>query len=131
MSAVRVALETALAAASVGFPTAYENVPYTPTPGTAWQAVYVMFAEPDNPEIGTRYTERGVMQVNLFYPLDAGPGAAETRAETLRSAFAYGTSLTSGGVTTIIVKTPEIGPGRVEDDWYLKPVKVRFEAQRS
>lgn len=131
MSAVRVALETALAAASSGFPTAYENTPYTPVVGTAWQAAYILFAEPDNPEIGARYTERGVLQINLFYPLDAGPGAAETRAETLRTAFAYGTALTSGGVTTIIVKTPEIGPGRVEDDWYVKPVKVRFEAQRS
>ncbi len=131
MSAVRVALETALAAASIGFPTAWENMPLATAPGIAWQAAFIMFAEPDNPEISARYTERGIFQVNLFYPLDAGTGAAETRAETLRSAFAYGTALVSGGVTTIIVNTPEIGPGRVDDDWFVKPVRVRFEAQRS
>lgn len=125
---VRAALETALAAVA-GIPSiAYENRPFTPTVGTAYAAAYMLFAEPDNPEIGGLYTERGVFQVNLFYPLSAGPGDAEEMAGTIRTAFARGSSFTASGVTVQIEKTPEIGPGRVEDDRYLKPVKIRFFA---
>lgn len=124
--AVRAALETRLAALSPGFATAYENAPYSPVVGTPYQAVYILGAEPDNLEMNASYTERGILQINLFYPLDAGPGAAETRAKALRDGFPRGASYTASGVVTHIEKTPEIGPGRVEDAWYMKPVRVRF-----
>jgi hypothetical protein len=126
MKAVRRALETQLASVSSGFPTAYENVKYEPVTGTAWQATYMMSAEPLNPEMGNGWMERGYMQVNLFYPLDAGPGDAETRAETIRDAFPRGATFVADGVSTLIERTPEIGPGRVDDDWFIKPVKIRY-----
>lgn len=126
--AIRAALETRLAALSSGFATAYENVPYEPVVGTPYQAAFVLGAEPENREMNAAYTERGIFQINLFYPLDAGPGAAETRAKALRDGFPRGASYTSGGVTTHIERTPEIGPGRIEDDRYMKPVKIRFYA---
>jgi len=126
MKAVRQALETQLAAVSSGFPTAYENVKYEPVTGTAWQAAFLMSAEPLNPEMGNGWMDRGYLQVNLFYPLDAGPGAAETRAETIRDAFPRGATFVAGGVSTLIERTPEIGPGRADDDWYIKPVKIRY-----
>ena len=126
--AVRQALETALAANAGGVAIAYENVPYTPVPGTPYQAAYVLAAEPENIEIGEAYTERGIFQINLFYPLNTGPGAAETRALAIRNAFARGASFTASGVTTHIERTPEIGPGRIEEDRYFKPVRARFYA---
>jgi hypothetical protein len=36
----------------------------------------VLLAAPANPEFGGLYTEQGFMQVDLYYPLNAGPGAA-------------------------------------------------------
>ena len=128
LPAVRQALETRLAAISSGFPTAYENYKFEFTVGTPWQAAYLLGADPDNREMNANYTERGVFQINLFYPLDAGPGAAETRAQLLRDGFPRGSDYAASGVTVHIEKTPEIGPGRAEDDWYVKPVRIRFYA---
>ena len=128
IAAVRTALETALAAISPALATAYENVPYEPVQGTAYQAVYLLPAEPENREIGTSYTERGILQVSLFYPLDTGPGAAQTRAELIRSTFYRGATFTASGITTHVDRTPEIGPARIEDDRYLVPVRIRFYA---
>lgn len=125
---IRSLMETALASALSGFPLAYENVPYVPVVGTAFGAVYLYPGEPENPEMGPGYIQRGIMQVNLFYPLDAGTGAASAKAETIRTAFPFATTLTATGVRVLITRTPEISPARIEADWLLVPVRIRFEA---
>lgn len=125
---VRTALQTQLATISPALATAYENEPYTPVAGTPYQQVTILRAQPDNLEIGPIYTDRGILQVNLFYPLNAGAGAAEARAELIRTAFAYGSSFVSGGVTVTIIATPEVAPARAEDDRFLVPVRIRFSA---
>ena len=127
-TAVRAALEGALNSINPSIGCAWENAPYTPTHGTAYQAVFLMAAEPANIEIGSAYTERGYLQINLFYPLDTGPGAAEARAELIRSTFTRGASFTASGITVHIERTPEIGPARIEDDRYFLPVRIRFYA---
>lgn len=126
--AVRAALETALAAISPALATQYENVPYSPVEGTPYQRVYLMAAEPDNPEVGRLTTERGYLQVTLAYPLNDGPGAANARAELIRSTFYRGRTFTASGVSTIVEKTPEVAPARIEDDRYVVPVRIRFFA---
>ena len=127
MSAVKIkaALETALNGMSA-LATAWENVPYTPITGTAYQQVNILFAEPDNVEYGRTYRELGYMQVKLMYPLEKGSSAAMTRAELIRSTFYRGASFTNSGVTVIIDKTPEISAGSIEIDRYAIPVKIRF-----
>jgi len=127
-AAVRSALETALNGMTPALATAWENVPYEPVTGTPYQAAFLMMAEPANPEIGGGYTERGYLQVNLNYPLNTGPAAAEARAELIRGTFPRGASFTADGITTHIERTPEIGSGRAEEDRYFLPVKVRFFA---
>lgn len=130
MSAVliRSALEVALAAMSPSLDTVYENEPFVPVVGTPYQRVNVLFAEPDNPEVGRTTTERGFLQVQLAYPLDEGWGNATARAELIRDTFYRGLALTASGVTTTIEKTPEIAPGRIEEDRYVLTVRVRFFA---
>ena len=129
--AVRNALETALNAMSPSLATAWENSPYTPVSGTPYQRVYLLAAEPDNPEMGRHVVERGFLQVSLAYPLDDGPGAAMTRAELIRSTFYRGAALTASGITTQIERTPEIAPAQIEDDRYVVPVRVRFFAHHA
>ena len=124
--AVRQALETALSGISPAVDVAWENHPYTPVTGTPYQAAALLVAEPDNPEIGGGYMERGIFQINLNYPLNTGPGAAEARAEVIRATFPRGASFTADGITTNIERTPEIGSGRTEEDRYFLPVKIRF-----
>lgn len=129
--AVRNALEAALSAMSPAMASAWENAPYTPVAGTPYQRVYLLAAEPDNPEMGGHVTERGFMQVSLCYPLDTGPGAAMARAELIRATFPRGAAFSASGVTTQIERTPEIAPAMIEDDRYVVPVRVRFFAHHA
>lgn len=128
MSAVKVrqGLEVALNAMSPALSTAWENSPFTPVAGTPYQRVTVLLAQPANPEIGDSYMEQGFMQVDLKYPLNAGPSAATARAELIRTTFYRGASFTASGVVTTIERTPEIMPGRVEEDRFVIPVRIRF-----
>lgn len=128
---VRAALEVALAAMSPALATAYENTPFKPVVGTPYQRVTLLLAAPANPEMSRNYTEQGFLQVDLAYPLGTnnstfGPGAASARAEAIRSTFYRGASFSASGVTVVIERTPEIMPGRVEDDRYVIAVRVRF-----
>ena len=125
---IRQALETKLGTISPALATAYENVQFKPTNGTAYQAVYVLFAQPDNRETGRQYVARGFMQVSLFYPQGGGAEPATSRAELIRSTFYRGLSLTNGGVTVTIERTPEILPGRNDDDRFVLPVRIPFYA---
>ena len=130
ITSIRAALETRLAAMSPALATAYENVPYAPVLGTPFQAVYLLPATPDNSTMGDgHYVEQGIFQVSLFYPLQAGPKAAADRAELIRTQFKRGTSMTSGSVTVRIMRTPEIGQGRVDGDRWHIPVKCVYFAE--
>lgn len=128
LPAIRTALETALNAMSPALATAWENVPYDPVNGTPYQRVTLLPAPPDNPERGTFTRDQGILQISLAYPLDAGPGVAEARAELIRDTFYRGASFTSGGVTVNIERTPEIAPAINEPDRRVVPVRVRYYA---
>lgn len=126
---VRSALQAKLDGMSPALATAWENVDYVPVTGTPYQAAYVLAAEPDNPTMGDDYyREQGIFQISLFYPIKVGTAVSEARAELIRTTFKRGTSMTSGAVTVIINKTPEISPGRVDGDRWHIPVKIRFYA---
>lgn len=127
LTLIRAALETALLAISPPIATAYENVAFKPVVGAPYQEIHLMLATPADSEIGGKmYTEQGYLQINLFYPLDNGPGDAQARAIAIRDALYRGRSLVSGSVSVTIERTAEIGPGRTEGDRYLLPVKARF-----
>lgn len=126
---IRSLLEAALAGALPAFPLAYENVPFTTAQGTAYGEVYLLPAEPENIEIGRAHIQRGILQVNLFYPLGEGTGAATAKAETIRTAFPFAATFTSGAVNVLITRTTEIGQARPDNDFLMVPVRVRFEAR--
>lgn len=129
VSAIRAALETALNAITPALPTAFENAPFTPIDGQAYQAVNLLSAEPSNPTLGDNFhRELGILQITLLYPPQTGPAAAMARAELIRATFYRGASFTSGGVTVIISGTPEIAPASVDGNRYAVPCKIRFFA---
>lgn len=128
--AVRAALETALAAITPALPTAWENKNFVPPAADQpYQAAFIMFTEPDNPEMGAGYQERGFMQVNLVYPENTSSGAIGARAKLIRDTFYRGLSLTQNGVTVMVNRTPAIGNGSGADGRFNLPVKIPFEAQ--
>ncbi|MBO9602544.1 MAG: hypothetical protein J7496_08560 [Novosphingobium sp.] len=127
---IRSALETALAAMSPAMATAYENAPFTPVNGTPYQRAYTLFADPDDAEMtGRVFWERGIFQVNLFYPLNVGTAAASARIEALRDTFPRGASFENGGVTVTIRLTPSIGNAQSEPDRFMIPIRIPFSAQ--
>lgn len=129
INSVRAALETALNAITPALATVWENTAYTPVDGTAYQRVYLMTAEPDNSTYGaTYYREQGIFQITLFYPIQTGTKDAADRAELIRTKFKRGSSFTSGSVTVIIDRTPEISQGRIDENRWALPVKIRFYA---
>ena len=127
IQSVRRALEVALNGISPSLATAFDNVAFTPTPGTAYQRVNLLPANPENPSIGAGlHREIGVMQVTLCYPINAGAAAAEARAELVRATFTRGASFTSGGVTVRVTGTPAIARGFVDADRYCVPVSIPY-----
>lgn len=126
--AIRAALETALNGMSPALSTAWENAVFQPVADTPYQQVHVLFATPSNPEYGSRHQELGYVQVKLMYPLQVGTSTVAARADLIRNTFKRGSSFTSGTVTVVVNKTPEVSPGSVEGDRYAVPVKISFFA---
>jgi hypothetical protein len=125
---VRAALEAKLNAMTPALATSWENVPYTPVSGTAYQAAYLLPVT-ENPTMGADHHRlAGIFQVNLFYPLLTGTLTAATRAELIKATFKRGTTMTSGSIKVIVDRTPEIGQGRPDGDRWMIPVRIRFFA---
>jgi hypothetical protein len=127
-TAISNALETRLDALTPTLLTAWENVNFIST-ADAYQSVTVLFAKPENPVFGDNFNrQRGMMIVELVYPLGSGRKDALARAELTKNWFPRGLSLTDDGVTTVIEETPEIAKGGVASDKYVIYVKIRFFA---
>ena len=126
---IRAALESALNAISPALATAFENANFKPpAESVPYQIVHVLFARPDNQEIGRSHQELGYLQVKLMYPMRTGSLAAMTRAELLRTTFYRGSTVSSGGVVVNITDTPEITPSGIEESRYSVIVKIRFRS---
>lgn len=126
---IQAALEARLATLSPALSTAYENGTFTPTPGTAYQRVNFLPNTPDDPTMGRKLTQfRGLFQVTVCYPLGAGRGAAQAKAEAIRSHFAPCQTLTSGAVNVQINDTTRIAAGYPDGDRYCIPVTVPWFA---
>ncbi|MGT2429246.1 phage tail terminator-like protein [Cupriavidus basilensis] len=144
---VRKGLETRLNTMAQPLATAWQNVPFTPTPGTPYQQVHLLFAPPENPAYGSYYREVGVFQVSLMYPQGAGPSAADARAMAIRDWFARGTTIhvfpdgssmvldfqsqsyqVDTGIDVIVQRTPAIADGYPDGDRWRVPVSIPFFA---
>jgi hypothetical protein len=128
--AIRQALEEKLKAVIPVLPTAWEHRKYTPDLRKPYQAAYILWADPENPEIGNNmYRQRGIFQVSLFYPIGIGSSEIETRADLLRSTFYRGLTLTEDSINVVIATTPAISQQPNEDAHSVKIVKIEFFAE--
>lgn len=126
---IRKALEQRLAAMPAVPAIAYENVNFNSVEGTPFITVNFMFSAPD--DVGFRdspFIQNGYLQLTLFYPVNQGPGAAESKAEDFRKWFARSFSFAVDGATVVINRTPEISGGSVEEGRYVVRVYIRFRA---
>ena len=126
---IRRALEKRLALLTPVVATAYENVAFTPAVGVPYQAVTLMPATPDNSIMGsTQYLAIGLFQISLFYPVGTGPGAAQDRAELLKTHFKRGSTFVESGVSVLVTYTPAIASAMTDGDRFHVPITVRWQA---
>jgi hypothetical protein len=131
---VRAALDARLLTAT-GIPDAdhraSENAGYQPIPGDPWVRAQLGFGPEELftvPAAGGWRVHTGLYFVDLFYPLDAGPGAADTLAEAVLARFAPGQSLTGGSTTFRVTRSQRRGGFR-ETDWYQVPLEVAWQVE--
>ena len=126
---IRAAMEKHLAALTPAMPTAWENAPFAPVVGVAYQSVHLLHNDPLNPTLAQSVViERGILQVSLHYPVGAGPNAAAARAMLLRQHFPAGLALHEGGVTVRIERTPAIATAMLDEGRHVVPVSIRYQA---
>jgi hypothetical protein len=132
MVSIRKALETALAGMTPPLATAWENVLFNPTTGVPYQQVNLLAADPNNPSMGDKFRQEvGIFQITLKYTMQTGPGAADARAELLRSIFHRGATFTADGITVTIDRTPTVSMASQDGDRWSLPVKIRWYANIS
>ena len=129
IATIRAALESRLNGISPALPTAWENVEYTPTTGTAWQRVNLLINDPVDYAVTSDVVEqRGFLQVTLFYPRGAGTATATARADAVATRFAPVQTLTSGATNVEILKTASIGGGTIVEEWFVIPVSIPWRS---
>lgn len=129
LAAIRSALIEGWLDGNFGLPTAYENVAFTPTAGTAYAAVHIVPSKPDVATMGTggRDEHDGFMQVDLYYPTGAGDMPAVQKADDIYSYFHAGRTL-AYQAQRVRVQITERSQGRVENGWYRLTMTIYYRA---
>lgn len=126
---IRSLLETRLDTLSPSIPTVKENTAYTPVKGTVYQRVFILKAQTENPTLGDGFKrERGILQVNLYYPEFVGSGTSTARAELIKTLFKRGTTMNSGTLRVMIDRSPYTSQGLNNDGFFVLPVSIPFFA---
>lgn len=127
---VSAAFEKRLGTIANNISTAYENVPFTPVTGTPYQRVRLLPATPENPTLGDGYyREVGFFEIVLFYPLNSGRNAAQTKAEQIKAYFPRGLTMTEAGINVVVPRTPTIATATQLNDRYVIPITVEYYAE--
>jgi len=129
---IQAALEKRLASMTPALATALENLPFEPTQGTAYQRAELIPNSPIDHALTLDVVEhRGLFQVTLMYPLGAGRGAAQARAQAIADHFAPLLVLTEPGWRIEVYKTPRIGAGMPFADRWAVPVTAHWRALKT
>lgn len=125
---IRRAFEKQLKLIDPTFPTAYENVSFTPNEN-AYQRCKLVPSRPENPSIGDGYyRETGQFIIFLCYPVNTGTLEAFIKASNIREHFERGLSFTESGIQVRIESTPQIAGGMNVEDRYIVPVIIEYFA---
>jgi len=113
---------------SPALPIAWPNVSMNPKPASYLRAshlpntnrrLFLGSAEP--------HQRIGLLQVDVFTPLNAGASAATEIAGKVAAHFQPDMPMRSGGITTRVTKAPDVGPALADDTHWQVPVTVAYE----
>lgn len=132
IEAIYTALEARLAVMTPALSTALPGVAFQPASGDPYQSVDHLPLDPDDAEVGSAgHWERGIMQVTLRYPANAGDAAINARAWMLLQQFRRGLTFTSGGVTVHVTRAPARRPDFIAQARLCRPVDIYWHARVS
>lgn len=101
--------------------TAYPNAQFVRPSSGPWAAVFVIPAQTAALSLTDSDEMAGVFQIDLNYPLNSGAGAAQSKADAIRSHFKRGT-VTDG----VIIEESSVSQGLVVDGYYRLSVSVQY-----
>jgi hypothetical protein len=108
---------------------AWENVPFSPTPGSTYLRPFLLPARTAAADLsGALSTWRGVYQVDVVTPINAGPGAADAIADQLAALFPAFLRLTGGDVVLQIMSPASAAKGVQDANGYTVPVSFQYRA---
>lgn len=130
LNAIQTALEKRLNTLLPSLPTAWENArPYQPVAGQPYQRVSHLLNRPRDLAITMDGTEdKGILQIDLYYPKGETRTAAIARAQAIRDHFKPPLRLTEGTTKVEISSTPQVSSGFPEDDRWRIVVSVYWRS---
>lgn len=128
ISEIKALLEQKLLAMPGVLPTAFENVPFTPTTAP-YQSCYHLINRPVDHGIGGDLTEeRGILQITLRYPAGKGRQTADGMIDQIRSHFKPVQRVVGAGFRVELTKTPAASSGSIDDGRWCIPVSIVWRA---
>jgi hypothetical protein len=102
---INAALVVAYQGASLGLPTAWEGVDFTPPANAPWAQLYLLPAPTSVDTLGANGLDlhTGILQIDLNMSQNSGTGGLLGYADTLRGVFKAGTSATHNGQSVLIL----------------------------
>lgn len=126
--AIEARLSTWAAARTPALPIAWQNVKFTEPAGIYLRA-FLLPADTGSDDLaGSHRLYRGVYQINVCAPINAGPGAAEGIAAELATLFPNNLRLPVTGLTLQVISPVSAGPSGQPEDRYVLPVSFRYRA---
>lgn len=109
---------------------AWPNRDFTPPAGAAWLRVQHLPNASDRLFLrgSDPHRRRGILQIEVVAPLNAGPGTATRIAGEVALHFPADLALWSEGVKVTVSKAPDLAPALKEDAAWEALVSVRYEA---
>lgn len=127
VSAIHAALRTQLD--TLGYPVAWENVPYEPEEGQAYLRESFAPNRTREASLGTTGYNRvpGVYLVDVFTPVGRGVADGETIAAAVLAAYTRGSTLTNDG-TAVTIERSYRAAARADGAWWHVPCTVEWRA---
>ena len=127
--AIQAALEKHLLTLAPAIATAVENKTFTPVTGQPYQRVHHLINKPVDLGLSLDAVEsRGLLQVNLMFPLNGGRVPAMQRAEAIAAHFKPPRRLHENGINVELVESASIAGGVPDGDRWFVPVTVAWRA---
>jgi len=115
---------------ALGISTAYENSKFSPVEGTPWARLTILPSQPEIMTLGPSGEDEhlGILQIDLYYPTDEGNSPVLTMADSIRTAYKAGTSLSYNGQSVVILNCGRSG-GELENGYFKIMLNVAYRAR--